>query len=68
MKWYADQHGVDIQTADSPEGEFKVTFGNGRRVKIDGYIPKEFAGTEEDVAIEYLGCAYHGIRKNAINK
>ena len=66
MKWYADQHGVDIQTADSPEGEFKVTIGNGRRVKIDGYIPKEIAETEQDVAIEYLGCAYHGIRKNAI--
>ena len=61
MKWYAAQLGVDIRTADSPEGEFKVTIGNGKRVKIDGYIPKEFAGTDKDVAIEYLGCAYHGI-------
>ena len=33
----------------------------GHTYRVDGFIPKDRAGTDRDVVIEYLGCAYHGI-------
>lgn len=62
LKWYANQLGVEIQTAESANGEVRIhDRSNGRTFRVDGYIPRDLAGTAKNVVIEYLGCAYHGI-------
>jgi hypothetical protein len=48
FQWYADREGVQIQTAISEEGEYKVG-----RYKLDGYIEAE------DRGIEVNGCIWH---------
>lgn len=45
----------------SIDGEFRVTIPQtGKKYKLDGYVPKEKSGLENDLALEFLGCAYHG--------
>nr|CAD2175751.1 unnamed protein product [Meloidogyne enterolobii] len=49
LDWYAEKHGVEIQTAYSERGEYKVD----GKFKVDGYI------NSEDKAIEVHGCVWH---------
>lgn len=34
----------------------------GKRFKLDGFVPKEKSGLDKDLALEFLGCAFHGIK------
>lgn len=69
LKWYAEQLGVTIQTAESVDGEARIyDWRNGRSFRVDGYIPKALARTDADIVIEYLGCAYHGFYKPKVKR
>lgn len=59
LKWYANKMGVEIQTSESENGEYRI-FDGERTFRVDGFIPKNIAGTDKDIVVEYLGCAYHG--------
>lgn len=62
LKWYGYKNYLDIQTSTSPEGEYCVNMGpGGKRFKLDGFVPKEKSGLDKDLALEFLGCAFHGI-------
>ena len=62
LKWYALKLDVEIDTGESsPDGEVRMRDKmTGHTYRVDGFIPKDRAGTDRDVVIEYLGCAYHG--------
>ena len=61
LKWYGYSNNLDIQVSTSPQGEYRVNIGqNGKYYKLDGYAAKEKNGLEKDLALEFLGCAYHG--------
>ena len=69
LKWYAEQLGVTIQTAESVDGEARIyDWRNGRTFRVDGYIPKALARTDADIVIEYLGCAYHGLSELKVKR
>jgi hypothetical protein len=57
MRWLEHQNGWQIQTKNSAEGEHKVRFANGQQIKLDGYVQTPRG---RDIAIEFLGCAWHG--------
>lgn len=62
LKWYANHYDLEIRTAESEDGEYRVSVPNQKRdFRVDGFITKENAGTEKDLILEFLGCAYHGI-------
>ncbi|KAF7627182.1 DNA_pol_B_2 domain-containing protein [Meloidogyne graminicola] len=58
MKWLSHELGVEVQHRDSPEGEFRLRLSNGEPLILDGYVRR--MPEEEDLAIEFLGCAWHG--------
>lgn len=52
---------LDIQMSTSPDGEYRLKIPqNGKQYRLDGYVPKEKSGLDKDLALEFLGCAFHG--------
>ena len=58
LKYIEETTGENIQTAESPEGEYVVP---GTEYKLDGYI-KANEG-QPDIALEFHGCAWHAHEK-----
>jgi len=58
IKWLEHRTGLQIQHQGSSEGEYRVFASNGSVLRLDGYIKGNNGGT--DIAIEFLGCAWHG--------
>uniref|UniRef100_A0A914MNU5 DNA-directed DNA polymerase n=2 Tax=Meloidogyne TaxID=189290 RepID=A0A914MNU5_MELIC len=54
IKWLEHKTGLQIQNRQSAEGEYRITASNGSVLRLDGFIK------EKNIAIEFLGCAWHG--------
>jgi len=58
MQWLEHETGSYVQHQNSAMGEFRLRLSNGELLRLDGYVRRE--PDEEDIAIEFLGCAWHG--------
>jgi len=58
IKWLEHKTGLHIQHQECAEGEHRVFASNGSVLRLDGYIKGNNGGN--DIAIEFLGCAWHG--------
>lgn len=58
LKWLAHSTGESIQHRDSAAGERRLRLPDGQQIRLDGYI--ERLPEAPDIAIEFLGCAWHG--------
>lgn len=56
MRLFEEQHDVQVQTRNWSVGEARVGDGTGRR--LDGYVDR--GPNKKPIAIEFLGCYYHG--------
>ena len=61
LKWYAHVNNIEIQTCESLDGEYPLYIPQTKQTfKLDGFIKKEKNQLQKDVAIEFLGCCWHG--------
>uniref|UniRef100_A0A1I8BHT5 DNA-directed DNA polymerase n=1 Tax=Meloidogyne hapla TaxID=6305 RepID=A0A1I8BHT5_MELHA len=54
IRWLEHKTGLQIQNWQSAEGEYRISASNGTVLRLDGFIK------EKNIAIEFLGCAWHG--------
>ena len=54
LRWIEHKTGLQIQTRQSAEGEYRLRVSDGSLLRLDGFIK------EKNIAIEFLGCAWHG--------
>jgi len=58
MRWLEHSKGWDIQHRNSARGEHRLRLANGKLIRLDGYVRRQ--APAKDIAIEFLGCAWHG--------
>nr|CAD2205759.1 unnamed protein product [Meloidogyne enterolobii] len=58
MQWLEHETGSQVQHQNSAMGEFRLRLSNGELLRLDGYVRR--SPDDEDIAIEFLGCAWHG--------
>uniref|UniRef100_A0A914P579 DNA-directed DNA polymerase n=1 Tax=Meloidogyne incognita TaxID=6306 RepID=A0A914P579_MELIC len=54
IRWIEHETGLQIQNQQSAEGEYRLRVSDGSLLRLDGFIK------EKNIAIEFLGCAWHG--------
>jgi hypothetical protein len=72
LRWFANEHNVQVQSAESAEGEVKVQVGK-QEYSLDGVVSSHFIVNTQNVVIqirdsngtatkilEFMGCLQHG--------
>jgi G:T-mismatch repair DNA endonuclease (very short patch repair protein) len=63
LAWFGKTNRVNVQTAESPEGEHRVKRADGGvDYRVDGFVRRP-GHPRGDLALEVNGCRYHGCRR-----